>query len=235
MFSQVYEPKGYAFDYVTPHGSTDLADAHRRAHAARLDRDADEPAAERRRHRAAAAEAAHAAGALLVVDNTFATPYLQQPLELGADIVVHSTTKYLGGHSDVVGGFAGTNDPTIAERLALPAEVARRRARAVRLLARAARAEDARRADAAALRERARGRRVPRGAPGASTRCSTRACPTIPGHEIAARQMRDFGGMVSFLVESEEEAVDARRPHEGLDARREPRRRREPDRASRPR
>ena len=52
-----------------------------------------------------AAEAAHAVGAMLVVDNTFATPYLQQPLELGADIVIHSTTKYLGGHSDVVGGF----------------------------------------------------------------------------------------------------------------------------------
>src|SRR5881392_2843779 len=65
----------------------------------------------------AAAEAAHAAGAIVVVDNTFATPYLQQPLELGADIVVHSTTKYLGGHSDLIGGFAATNDPTIAERL----------------------------------------------------------------------------------------------------------------------
>ena len=65
----------------------------------------------------AAADAAHAAGAILVVDNTFATPYLQHPLDLGADAVVHSTTKYLGGHSDVVGGFVGTNDPTIAERL----------------------------------------------------------------------------------------------------------------------
>ena len=65
----------------------------------------------------AAAEAAHAAGALVVVDNTFATPYLQQPLELGADVVVHSLTKYLGGHSDLIGGFAATNDPTIAERL----------------------------------------------------------------------------------------------------------------------
>src|SRR5881392_4232956 len=65
----------------------------------------------------AAAEAAHVAGAIVVVDNTFATPYLQQPLELGADIVVHSTTKYLGGHSDLIGGFAATNDPTIAERL----------------------------------------------------------------------------------------------------------------------
>ena len=65
----------------------------------------------------AAADAAHAVGAILVVDNTFATPYLQNPLDLGADVVVHSTTKYLGGHSDVVGGFCGTNDPTIAERL----------------------------------------------------------------------------------------------------------------------
>src|SRR5436305_1370720 len=64
-----------------------------------------------------AATAAHEAGAILAVDNTFATPFLQRPLELGADIAVHSTTKYLGGHSDVVGGFAATNDPTIAERL----------------------------------------------------------------------------------------------------------------------
>ena len=66
---------------------------------------------------AAAANAAHAAGAILVVDNTFATPYLQSPLDLGADVVLHSTTKYLGGHSDVIGGFVATNDPTIAERL----------------------------------------------------------------------------------------------------------------------
>ncbi len=65
----------------------------------------------------AAADAAHAAGAMLVVDNTFASPYLQNPLALGADVVVHSTTKYIGGHSDVIGGFAATNDPTIAERL----------------------------------------------------------------------------------------------------------------------
>src|SRR6476661_7631944 len=66
----------------------------------------------------ALAKVAHDAGALLIVDNTFASPYLQTPLDLGADVVVHSTTKYIGGHSDVVGGFAGTNDPTIAERLA---------------------------------------------------------------------------------------------------------------------
>ena len=66
---------------------------------------------------AAIAERAHAAGALVVVDNTFASPYLQQPLALGADIVVHSTTKYIGGHSDSVGGAAITNDDEIAERL----------------------------------------------------------------------------------------------------------------------
>ena len=60
---------------------------------------------------------AHAHDALVVVDNTFATPYLQQPLALGADIVVHSSTKYLGGHSDVVGGFAATNDDALGERL----------------------------------------------------------------------------------------------------------------------
>src|SRR5581483_6515555 len=66
----------------------------------------------------AAAKAAHAVDALLVVDNTFATPYLQQPLDLGADAVVHSTTKYLGGHSDVVGGFVACNDDTLADRLA---------------------------------------------------------------------------------------------------------------------
>src|SRR5206468_11595299 len=64
-----------------------------------------------------AAQAAHAAGAMLAVDNTFATPYLQQPPELGADLVVHSTTKYLGGHSDVIGGFVATSDPALAEPL----------------------------------------------------------------------------------------------------------------------
>ncbi|HEY5120019.1 MAG TPA: cystathionine gamma-synthase, partial [Acidimicrobiales bacterium] len=63
------------------------------------------------------AELAHERGARLVVDNTFATPYLQRPLTLGADVVVHSTTKYVGGHSDVVGGFVATNDDALAEQL----------------------------------------------------------------------------------------------------------------------
>ena len=67
---------------------------------------------------AAVAAVAHEHGARVVVDNTFATPYLQRPLELGADVVVHSTTKYLGGHSDVVGGFVAANDAELGERIA---------------------------------------------------------------------------------------------------------------------
>src|SRR5215216_3833084 len=117
MTSQIYEPKGYRFTYV-PAGEFD------ENLASHLDDDVrivwvETPSnpllnvVDVRR----AADAAHAVGALLVVDNTFATPYLQQPLALGADVVLHSTTKYLGGHSDVVGGFTATNDPTIAERL----------------------------------------------------------------------------------------------------------------------
>ena len=75
---------------------------------------------------------AHDAGALLVVDNTFASPYLQQPLTLGADVVVHSTTKYAGGHSDVVGGAVVVRDLELAEQVALPPERDRRGRRAVR-------------------------------------------------------------------------------------------------------
>jgi cystathionine gamma-synthase len=155
---------------------------------------------------AAAAEAAHAVGAILVVDNTFATPYLQQPLSLGADVVVHSTTKYLGGHSDVIGGFAATNDPTIAERLyflqkslgAVPGPfdcwlVLRGvKTLAVRMRKHCENAE----AIAVWLDRHPLVERVLY--PG---------LPTHPGHEIAARQMRDFGGMISILVGSEEEAV----------------------------
>ena len=167
----------------------------------RLDRDADEPAAEARRHRRRRRRRAHAAGALVVVDNTFATPYLQRPLELGADIVVHSTTKYLGGHSDVVGGgFVATNDPTIAERLQLPPE--RRSAPCpgpfdCLLVLRGA--EDAARPDGAPLRERARvsPRFLEQHARGRAVLYPGPA-RAHPQHEIAARQMRGFGGMVSF-------------------------------------
>jgi cystathionine beta-lyase/cystathionine gamma-synthase len=206
MFSQVYEPKGYEFEWVP-------ADELNSDPAARLDdktrilwlETPTNPLLNVIDIRKAA-EAAHAAGALVVVDNTFASPYLQQPLALGADIVVHSTTKYLGGHSDLIGGFAATNDPTIAERLfflqkslgAVPGPfdcwlVLRGiKTLAVRMRQHCANAE----AVAAYLERNPRVERVLY--PG---------LPTHPGHTIAAKQMRNFGGMVSFLVESEEEAV----------------------------
>src|SRR5438093_5745773 len=117
MFSQVYAPKGYEFEFLTPAEINAGLGAHldERTRLVWLETPTN-PLLNVVDIRAAAA-AAHAAGALVVVDNTFATPYLQRPLELGADLVVHSTTKYLGGHSDVIGGFAGTNDPTTAQRL----------------------------------------------------------------------------------------------------------------------
>src|SRR5215468_6639544 len=117
MFSQVYAPKGYDFTYLSAEQvNAELADhLDEKTRFVWLESPTN-PLLNIVDIRAAA-EAAHAAGAIVVVDNTFATPYLQQPLELGADIVVHSTTKYLGGHSDLIGGFAATNDPTVAERL----------------------------------------------------------------------------------------------------------------------
>jgi cystathionine beta-lyase/cystathionine gamma-synthase len=206
MTSQVYEPKGYLFDYVPAPEFANLAE--------RLDEKTrmvwiETPSNPMRNivDIRAAADAAHAVGAILVVDNTFATPYLQNPLDLGADIVVHSTTKYLGGHSDVVGGFAGTNDPTIAERLtflqkslgAVPGPFdCWLVLRGLKTLAlRMRRHSENARAIAAWLEQQEMVERVLY--PG---------LPGHPGHEIAKRQMRDFGGMISFLVDTEETAVE---------------------------
>ncbi len=116
----------------------------------------------------------------VLVDNTFASPALQQPLPLGADIVLHSTTKYIGGHSDVVGGALLTNDEELDDGVRIPAERRGRGARAVRRVPDHARAQDAGAADAAAQRQRRAGRRVPRRTTPRSTRCSTRACPATP-------------------------------------------------------
>src|SRR5207247_4165235 len=150
--------------------------------------------------------ATHDAGAIRAVANPFATPLLQRPLELGADIAVHSTTKYLGGHSDVVGGFAATNDPTIAERLlflqkslgAVPGPLdCWLVLRGIKTLAVRMRQHCANAHAIAGFLER-------------HPRVEKVLYPGLPshdGHEIAARQMRDFGGMISFLAESEEEAV----------------------------
>src|SRR6201982_2454675 len=204
MTSQVYEPKGYIFDYVPAAEVAQLGE-----HLADNTRIVwiESPSTPLLNvvDIAAAAEAAHAVGAILVVDNTFATPYLQRPLELGADVVVHSTTKYLGGHSDVVGGFAATNDPTVAERLrflqkslgAVPGPFDSWLVlRGIKTLALRMRQHCADAIDLAALLER-----HPR-----VERVFYPGLPSHPGHAIAASQMRDFGGMVSFLAESPEEA-----------------------------
>ena len=155
---------------------------------------------------AAAAEVAHASGARCVVDNTFATPYLQRPLELGADTVVHSVTKYLGGHSDLVMGAIVTTDDALAERLAflqnavgaVPGPMdAYLALRGLKTLAVRMRAHcDGARAVAAFLAEHPKVTKVHY--PGLSDH---------PGHDVAARQMADFGGMVSFEVASADEAI----------------------------
>lgn len=154
----------------------------------------------------ALAALAHDRGALCVVDNTLATPYLQRPLELGADAVVHSTTKYLGGHSDVVGGFVACNDGELAEAVTLVQHAAGavpgpldcflvlrgvktlaarmdRHCRNAGVVARAL-------VDHPAVKEV----RWP-------------GLPGHPGHELAARQMRDFGAMVAFTLAGGEAAA----------------------------
>src|ERR687884_1459149 len=115
MTSQVYEPKGYVFDYLpAPEFANLRQHLDERTRIVWIETPSN-PMLNVVDIRAAS-DAAHAAGAIVVVDNTFATPYLQRPLDLGADVVVHSTTKYAGGHSDMVGGFVATNDDGIAER-----------------------------------------------------------------------------------------------------------------------
>ncbi|MFI5047121.1 MAG: cystathionine gamma-synthase, partial [Acidimicrobiia bacterium] len=155
---------------------------------------------------AAVCGVAHSHGALVVVDNTFATPYLQQPLALGADVVVHSATKYLGGHSDVIGGCAVTSDADVAERVAflqkstgaVPSPfdcflVLRGiKTLAVRMERHCANA----RAVAELL-----------DAHPAVSRVLYPGLPAHPGHDVARRQMHDFGGMVSFVAAGGEEAA----------------------------
>jgi cystathionine gamma-synthase len=206
MTSLVYEPKGYAFTYVPAAEFDDNLSSY-------LDDDVRMVWVETPSNPLLnvvdirkAATASHAVGATLVVDNTFATPYLQQPLELGADAVLHSTTKYLGGHSDTVGGFVATNDDVLAERLfflqkslgAVPGPFdAWLVLRGLKTLAVRMRqhCENARRV-AEFLDSHAGVEQVLY--PGLASH---------PGHEVARGQMRDFGGMVSFLAESEAEAV----------------------------
>jgi cystathionine gamma-synthase len=145
----------------------------------------------------AVADLAHERGALCVVDNTFATPYLQNPLDWGADIVVHSSTKYLGGHSDVIGGFAAVRDDEVADRLrftqnaagAVPAPFdCYLVLRGLKTLAvRMERHCENARAIVDLLESH-----------DAVERVLYPMLPDHPGHYAASKQMRDYGGMVSF-------------------------------------
>ena len=207
LFSQVYEPKGYDIEFLSAEEiNTNLAEhLDERTRIVWLETptnpllnviDIE-----------AAAKTAHEVGAMVVVDNTFASPYLQRPLELGADMVMHSTTKYIGGHSDLLGGFVATNDPTIAERLyflqkslgGIPGPfdcwlvLRGLKTLAVRM---ERHSENARRvAEFLASHDAVEQVLYP-------------GLESHPGHDIAKRQMKDFGGMISFLAASEEEAVE---------------------------
>jgi cystathionine gamma-lyase len=207
LFSQVYEPKGYEFEFLAADTINESLRDHldERTRIVWLETPTNPLLNIVDIH--AAAEAAHEVGAMVVVDNTFATPYLQRPLELGADIVVHSMTKYLGGHSDVVGGFVATSDPTVAERLyflqkslgAVPGPFdCWLVLRGLKTLA---------------IRMRQHTENAKEIAEYLSTHqaVETVLYPGLsahPGHDIAKRQMDDFGGMISFLAESEEAAVE---------------------------
>jgi len=207
LFSQVYQPKGYDIEFLSAEEiNTNLAEhLDERTRIVWLETptnpllnviDIE-----------AAAKAAHEVGAMVVVDNTFASPYLQRPLELGADMVMHSTTKYIGGHSDLLGGFVATSDPTIAERLyflqkslgGIPGPfdcwLALRGLKTLAL--RMERHSENARLVAEYLASH-----------DAVEQVLYPGLESHPGHEIAKRQMKDFGGMISFLATSEEEAVE---------------------------
>lgn len=155
---------------------------------------------------AAVAQVAGDAGARLVVDNTFATPYLQQPLALGADVVVHSLTKYMGGHSDVVGGALVTGDAELGEELAFHQNAMGAVAGPFDswLVLRGTKTLSVRmdRHSENATKVADMLTRHPR-----VTSVLYPGLPDHPGHEVAAKQMRSFGGMLSFRVEGGEEAA----------------------------
>ncbi len=214
LFSKLYATKGYDYEFV------DLTDEGTARQA--FERPADLVWLETPSNPllkivdiAAIAERAHAAGAVVVVDNTFASPYLQQPLALGADIVVHSTTKYIGGHSDSVGGAAITNDDETAERLHFvqnsmgavpgPFDCFLTLRGAKTLAVRMERHCENATGIARWLTE--------------SPAVSHVYYPGLtkhPGHETAKRQMRHFGGMIAFQVRGGRPAVDAALAETGI-------------------
>ena len=156
----------------------------------------------------AVSEVAHSHGAMVCVDNTFATPYLQQPLHLGADLVVHSTTKYIGGHSDVVGGAIMTNNDDLEKQIrfhqnalgAVPSPFdCWMLLRGIKTLALRVERQSLNAMEiAAALQSN-----------NAVTRVHYPGLQGHANHSVAARQMRMFGGMVSFEVADEATAMRA--------------------------
>jgi cystathionine gamma-synthase len=152
------------------------------------------------------AEIAHRGGALLVVDNTFASPYLQQPLGLGADVVVHSTTKYLGGHSDVVGGALVVSDASLGDQLTFHQNAmgAISGPFDAWLVLRGIKTLGVRMDRHCANAERIVEFLVEHPA---VSEVLYPGLPDHPGHDVAARQMRKFGGMVSFRLRGGEEAA----------------------------
>ncbi len=157
---------------------------------------------------AACAEIAAHAGALLVVDNTFATPYLQNPLAHGAHVVVHSTTKYIGGHSDVIGGAIVVSDAELARKLRFTRNAtggvpgpwdAWLTLRGLKTLAVRMRQHEANAARVAAFLRSHR----------AVARVHYPGFPDHPGHDVAKRQMRGFGGMVTIDLAGGEAAARA--------------------------
>ena len=204
LFDKILQHFGLRFSYVDTRDPQRIADAMTPETRAVLVETPTNPLM-RLTDLAAAADVAHRGNALLVVDNTFATPYFQRPLDFGADIVWHSTTKYLNGHSDMVGGLAVVNDDDLATRLqfilnaagAVPgpfdAWLVLRGTKTLHL--RMQRHDENGRAVAAWLAERLGDERV--------------IYPGLPSHEqheLAKRQMKGFGGMISVELGSRDKA-----------------------------
>jgi len=205
LVARVFEPAGYAYSPVDMTSLDELASAWRPETKLVWIESPTNPMLTVV-DIAAIASFAHEHGALCVVDNTFATPYLQQPISLGADIVVHSTTKYIGGHSDVIGGFVALNDDDNAARLAFLQNAVGAvpspfdswlvlrgvRTLAIRMEKHCANAQ----AVVDLLLDHP-----------AVDRVLYPGLPEHPGHDVATKQMRDFGGMVSFTCHGGEAAA----------------------------
>jgi len=205
LFDKILQHYGMSFTYVDTRDPERVADAMTPATRAVLVETPSNPLM-RITDIAAAAQIAHARGALLIVDNTFASPIFQRPLELGADIVFHSTTKYLNGHSDMIGGCAVVRDDGLAERLQFIHNAAGAVAgpfdawlalRGMKTLHLRMRQHDANGREIARwLVERVGPENV-----------IYIGLPTHPQHDLARRQMSGFGGMISVETGSRERAA----------------------------